>query len=56
MSRTKNRYLGNKNKSGYTKIYKCGIYARVSVDNKDNSINNQIELAKEYIIKTQMWN
>ena len=51
MSRTKNRYLGNKNKSGYTKIYKCGIYARVSVDNKDNSINNQIELAKEYIIK-----
>lgn len=30
-------------------IYKVGIYARVSVDNKDNSIENQIELAKEYM-------
>ena len=53
MSRRKNRYCCNytENKSIYENknIYKVGIYARVSVDNKDNSIGNQIELAKEYL-------
>lgn len=47
MSRTKNRY--EKHMKNNRKIYRVGIYTRISVDNKNNSIENQIELAKEYI-------
>lgn len=38
-----NNYINKNN------IYKVGIYARVSVDNRDYSIENQIALAKEYM-------
>lgn len=56
MSRTRNRY------NDYVKIseridiynierkYKAAIYVRVSVDNKDSSVSNQIEMCKEYIM------
>ena len=48
MSRTRNRYKVNENENN-KRTYLVGIYARVSVNNKDSSIENQIELAKEYI-------